>query len=255
MDDPRTDPREIRRAFRFIRWTNRRLRGVDGLLSHLEAHRHEFGSSMTLLDVGTGCGDIPLAALQWAKTRGIELRVVAIDSLQASIDEARREVERTPGASSSITLLREDAFSLEQRFEPRSFDVVHAGMFLHHFTDEQVVSLLSIMGRLASKFVIWNDLSRDMASRVAIRLITLPCSRVVRHDAVLSVDKGFLESEREELIRRASLPKADVRRWTWSGRFSAAIPIGASSATPGAPPRTVVSAVTAPEGDGVIAAS
>lgn len=230
MDDPRTDPREITRAFRFIRWTNRRLRGREGLLTHLESRRRELGPRIRLLDVGTGCCDIPIAALAWAEQHGIDLEIVAVDSLPASLADARREIERAahahPGGAEAVTnrieLVEADAFSLFERFGPRSFDVVHAGMFLHHFTEEKVVRLLGIMGSLAKKLVIWNDLIRDRASRVVIRVLTLPLSRIVRHDAVLSVDKGFRIDEAAVIARRAGLGPPEITQWVWAGRFSLA---------------------------------
>lgn len=234
MDDPGTDPREISRAFRFIRWTNRNLHGVDGLIAQLEGFRHHLGSTVRVLDVGTGCGDIPLAALRWAEDNDIDLHIVGVDLIPASLEDARREIAKAAAAHPSgrdaiegrIELEQADAFELEQRFERASFDVVHAGMFLHHFTDDRVVTLLGVMRRLASKLVVWNDLSRDRASRLAIRLLTLPLSRMVRHDAVLSVDKGFIESETRSFMMRAGLSEPTIKRWTWSGRFSAASIVG-----------------------------
>jgi len=237
MDDPATEPREISRAFRFIRWTNRNLRGIDGLLMPVARLRDEgvLGRTIRLLDVGTGCGDIPIAALRWADDRGLDLRVVGVDALPASLEDARREIARAASThaggpdrgreviASRFELVEADALELSSRFAPRSFDVVHAGMFLHHFTDEHIVRLLRSMGEIASAAVIWNDLSRDRASRLAIRVLTLPLSRVVRHDAVLSVDKGFLEQDVVRLVSAAGLSEPRFDRWTWAGRFSAAI--------------------------------
>ncbi|MBX3356574.1 MAG: hypothetical protein KF724_12830 [Phycisphaeraceae bacterium] len=274
MDDPAADPRDIAEAFSFIRWVNRRLGGVAGLLTHLEAMQQQLGRSIRMLDVGTGCADIPLAALEWAEGRGLSMQIVGVDLFDASLDEARRAIASHPitraahaGATCSvdgeaaasergaldaarsvpqgsgfhersitcpapITLLKASAFELESHFAPRSFDVVHAGMFLHHFTDDQVVELLAIMGRLASKLVIWNDLSRDWLSRLAVRCLTLPLPRMVRHDAVLSVDKGFLPSEIRQLAGRAHLPEPRIARNVLGGRFSAVISVRRASSTP-----------------------
>ena len=46
------------------------------------------------------------------------------------------------------------------RFGPRSFDYVFCSLFLHHFTDEQVVELLAGFGRVARKQVLVIDLWR-----------------------------------------------------------------------------------------------
>lgn len=237
MDDPATDPQEIARAFRFIRWVNRRLGGSAGLIARLEELRHSHRGPLRLLDVGAGCADIPLAALAWAARCGVDLHIVAVDRLKASLDDAERVIgahplSRDPSLTERLSLVEGDAFELDERFEPGSFHVVHAAMFLHHFTDEQVVALLRIMGRLASKLVVWNDLSRDIMSRAVVRVMTLPLPRTVRHDAVLSVDKGFRPQEVRELVRRAGLSDPRIERRWLHGRFVAAIPILQAHATP-----------------------
>lgn len=236
MDDPRTDRGEIARAFRFIRWINRRLRGTAGLIRRLDERAAELGGAWSLLDVGTGCADIPLAALEWSRRRAVGFSAVGIDLLDASLDDARRELARARDRwarlgraaeefDRAVTVRHGDAFALAELFPPRSFDVVHAGMFLHHFTDEEIVRLLSLMGRTARRMVVWNDLSRDAWSRAAVRGLTLALPRIVRHDAVLSVDKGFRADEIRDLVARAGLPAPQVMCWRWAGRFSAAIPI------------------------------
>ncbi|MFO0873836.1 MAG: hypothetical protein U0575_07675 [Phycisphaerales bacterium] len=103
--------------------------------------------------------------------------------------------------------------------EPGSFDIAHAGMFLHHLPDIEIVTVLRIMQRLACVGLVWNDLVRDALSRVGVRAITLGTPRIVRHDAIVSVDKGFTRSEAQDLARRAGLTRVTYRRHVF-GRFT-----------------------------------
>ena len=223
MDDPATPAAEIARAFRFIRWVNRRLQGSEGLLAHLRRWRSRLAPRASLLDVGTGCADIPLAAMAWSRAAGVDLRITGVDNLAASVSEARGRTASEPG----IRIVEADAFSLLDRFGPASFSVVHAGMMLHHLPDDQVVALLSAMRRLARVGVVWNDLSRSPLHRAGVRLLSLPLRATLRHDAVLSVDKGFLPQEVAAMAERAGLPAPDLLQWRLAGRFSAGFMVGA----------------------------
>lgn len=105
-----------------------------------------------------------------------------------------------------------DVFHLP--FAERSFDVVCANLFLHHFTDEQIVEMLRSMTRLARRGVIVIDLERQWFARAF-----LPATRrvfrwhpVTLHDAALSVDAAFKPGELRHLANCAGLANAAIRR-------------------------------------------
>src|ERR1700687_474619 len=78
LDGPLDDPVALAGNLRDLRRINRWLGGAalsSAAIQALAAHRAE----MTLLDVGTGGADIPLALLTWARRNGRRMTVVAID--------------------------------------------------------------------------------------------------------------------------------------------------------------------------------
>ncbi|MFQ5427078.1 MAG: hypothetical protein ACE5EV_08360, partial [Gaiellales bacterium] len=92
------------------------------------------------------------------------------------------------------------------------FDYAHAGMFLHHLPDVEVMTVLRIMHRLSRRGLIVNDLLRGIVGRIGVRLLLLGAPAIVRHDARVSVAAGFTRRDALELARRAGLVNLTFRR-------------------------------------------
>lgn len=220
LDVPRA---ELKASLRFIRGVNRSLGGHAGLIRPLGRWFGGATGPVSVLDVGTGSADLPVAAVRWARARGIGLRVTGLDMHPTTLDLAREHVERELGlealSDGTITLVRGDALEIAERFGVRSFDVVHAGMFLHHLSDIRVMTALRAMERVGRRGMIWNDLLRSAISRVGIALLTLGQPEIVREDGARSVCAGFTSGEVREIARRLELPRARVRANPLQGRF------------------------------------
>ncbi len=225
MDDPRVDREELSLALRYIRGVNRWLGGQAALLGHLQrwSRRWTRGQRITLLDIATGSADLPIAARRWALRAGFDLRVTGVDVHETTLELAREHVEQAgPEISAGIELERVDALRLMDRFRPRSFDYAHAGLFLHHLPELDVLTVLRIMDRLAERGVVWNDLRRSRLSHAFITLATLGQPEMVKHDARVSVLAGFTRGEALSLARRVDLTYCRWRSSLFTGRFTVA---------------------------------
>lgn len=221
MDAPDADPADLRVALSFIRRVNRRLGGVEALLGHLRrwSARWPRDRAVTLLDVGTGSGDLPLAARDWAERAGFDLRVTGVDLHETTLALAREHV----GGREGVELVRADALELDRVFSPASFDYVHAGLFLHHLPKEiQILTALRIMDRLAARGIIWNDLARGRLEHAFISVATLRAPPMVRHDARASVEAGFTKREVLDYRARLGLDYTRYERRLAVGRFTLA---------------------------------
>jgi len=223
MDDPAVDRDQLDRSLRFIRAINRRLGGTAAVLGHLRRWSAGWpaGEVIRIIDLGTGSADIPLAIVRWARAGGMRVHVTAIDAHPTTLDLAREYLRQAlgPGDPEDIELVRADALSLMDHFEPGAFDYAHAGMFLHHLDDIEVMTVLRVMDRLTTRGVIWNDLLRGTVEAVAVRLLTLAGPAMVRHDARVSVAAGFTRREVLDLAGRVGLPHIEYRRHLF-GRFT-----------------------------------
>jgi hypothetical protein len=212
MDDPAVDRDELNRSLRFIRLINHRLGGTAVAMLHLRrwAKTWQGNETIRIIDLGTGSADIPIAIAHWAERNGLRVHITAIDLHEKTLEEARLCIGDRP----NIELRRADALRLMDDFEPGSFDYAHAGMFLHHLEDIDVVTVLRIMDRLTTRGLIWNDLVRSAFTRAAVRVAVPPgiVPPIARHDARVSFDAAFTKAEAITLAKRAGLANIAYRR-------------------------------------------
>lgn len=221
MDDPGVDRAALDHSLRYIRGVNRLLGGRAALLRALDRWRDPLrAGGLRLLDVATGSADLPLAVLEWARRHGIDARVVAIDTHATTLDLAREHVAQHPGAADRIELVLADAFDLPDRFSAGSFDVVHAGLFIHHLPELRALTMLRIMDRLSRQGLVWNDLARTRIGYAAIHAMTLGQPRIIRHDARVSVRAGFTRAEALEMTRRVGWFQPEYRWNLFTHRFT-----------------------------------
>lgn len=207
MDAPDADPAQLASAFRFIRLVNRRLGGSAALLTHLKHWSKNWPTDrpITLVDLGAGAADIPIAAVRWARKRGYDLHVTAIDNHSTTLEQAAEHLRNNPDAADAITLLNADALTLTDTLAPKSFDYAHAGMFLHHLSNIEILTVLRVMERLATKGIVWNDLIRSRSAYAAVCILTTTLPTMPKHDARVSVLKGFTRSEVTDFANRLDM--------------------------------------------------
>ena len=224
MDDPAVDRSDLDAALGYIRTVNRRLGGVSAFISHLDRWSHRWPKDRTvrILDVGTGSADLPLEAVRWAEKRGLDVHVTGVDLHATTLELAQLHIDQEPSLASRITLECVDAMTLSDRFEPSAFDYVHAGLFLHHLREIQILTVLSMMDRLASRGIIWNDLVRSRVGRAAIHLMTVNKPDMIKHDARVSVEAGFTRSEVMNYARRVDLNYCTYQWNLFTHRFTLA---------------------------------
>ena len=182
-------PAEIATNLRDLQRINRYFGGRQTLRSVLRPLQRP---GLTILDVGAASAD-HAASLPNA-------RVVSLDRSEAHLHHGH-------GARVAA-----DAFALP--FAPRSFDLVMANLFLHHFENDAIVSLLQSFAAVARLGVVINDLER---SRLAWSFLPLTApllrwSPITLHDGPVSVAAGFRPTELAEFFRSAGLHGAVVRR-------------------------------------------
>jgi len=101
-------------------------------------------------------------------------------------------------------------------FGAGSFDVVTASMFLHHFDHDDTVRLLRSFRQIARSAVVINDLRRHRLPWAFIKIFSYVTWRrpMFRHDAPLSVLRGFTVDELTRAARGAGVEAPRIeRRW------------------------------------------
>jgi hypothetical protein len=203
LDGPLDDPAALRTNLRDLRRINRLAGGIDLSVRAVDALAAGV-VDVTVLDVGTGAADIPIALLEDAERRGRRMRVTAVDSRPEVLEAARAE---RPGldAIDGLTLDVADGASLP--YPDGSFDIAHASLTLHHLEPTEARPFLAELSRVARIGVVINDLSRGRAFVAGAWLLTrlMTRSRYTRHDAPLSVRRAYTVVEAGGLLAAVSL--------------------------------------------------
>ncbi len=164
-------------------------------------------TDLTVIDVGTGGGDLPLDLLATWGARWPRLHVTAVDA-QADVLEAARAVRPALDSTPGLALAVGDGRALP--YPGRAFDIAHASLVVHHLEPDDAVAFLRELRRVASVAVVINDLSRARLHWFGALAMGRCCTgnRYTRHDAPLSVRRAYTAAELRGLMADAGLRPA-----------------------------------------------
>jgi 2-polyprenyl-3-methyl-5-hydroxy-6-metoxy-1,4-benzoquinol methylase len=215
MDDLTLSGEELRKNLRELEVINNWLGGhkvVLDALDKLTAKRKN--QTITIADIGCGGGDTLKTIANWAKRRNITVQLTGIDANDFMVQYARRHCH----TYNNITIVQHDVFS--EDFACQEYDLIVCSLFCHHFTDEQLTRLFGQLYSQVSIAVIVNDLHRHWFAYYSIKYITrlFSGSRLVQHDAPLSVWRAFKRMELNKLVTQAGITNYSLR-WMWAFRW------------------------------------
>jgi ubiquinone/menaquinone biosynthesis C-methylase UbiE len=203
LDGPLDDPDALRANLRDLRRVNRWLGGSrlsGAAIDALAGDRRE----LTLLDVGTGGADIPLALLDRADRRSERLSVVGIDD-RPEVLAAAAVARPALTAADGLQLHVGDGRALP--YPDRSFDIAHASLVLHHLPQDEALTMIREMARVARLGIVVNDLERSRLGWIGAWLLghVATANRYTRHDAPLSVRRAYRSDEMVAMLAVAGL--------------------------------------------------
>jgi SAM-dependent methyltransferase len=192
--DTEVDPVVRRRSHRDIALSNTLFGGVHAVRTALQPLLTHGPRELSLLDVGTGTGDIPSRLIPLAARHGVRLNVLGLDGHRELV-AANREWPIDPVCGDALAL----------PFADHSIDVVCCSQTLHHFEGAHIGRVVREMHRVASRCVIIADLRRSWVAVAALWLVSFPLGfhPVSRHDGVVSILRGFTGAELRELVCNA----------------------------------------------------
>jgi SAM-dependent methyltransferase len=198
LDDPHADPTIVAESLRNIARANRWFGGAAAVRFGLERTLSDVppGAALSLLDLGTGLGDLPGVAVRWGARRGVRITPVGLELNRAAAALAKSTGLATAVACAGMPPIRD-----------KSVDVVLLSQVAHHLTSDSVVHLLRACDRLARRAVIVADLRRHGLAVPSFRLGArlLGFDRVTLADGVTSIRRGFSRPKLFQLMAQAGV--------------------------------------------------
>ncbi|MFI7481831.1 methyltransferase domain-containing protein [Kocuria sp. M1R5S2] len=202
MDDPGCDPRALRRTYARFDVVNALVAGWRATYRRGIRPLARTGRPLTLLDVGSGGGDVARRLARWAARDGIDLRITGVDPDARAHDWATARTARWSARHPEATppVFRRTT-SRELAAAGESFDVVVSNHLLHHLDPAEVRELVGDSERLARRVVVHNDLVRSTAAYRLYGVAVLPLApgSFLRTDGLRSLRRAYLPGELLEL--------------------------------------------------------
>ncbi len=196
-----------------IEFINKWLGGYDVILNALSA-MHWPERTITIMDIGSGGGDMLRKISTWAKNNNKSARLIGVDRNPVMTEFAANQ---SLGFSNIefITMSVFDAQLLDIKA-----DITMNSLFCHHFENPELVNLLRTMNQIASQSILINDLDRNWLAYYLIKILTKLFSKneLVKYDAPLSVARSLTRKEWKDILRQAGILHYSLR-WMWAWRW------------------------------------
>lgn len=194
MDDPEVDLALLTRTYEQFatvnalvsRWRSLYVRRIRPVLPG--------DRTATLLDVGSGGGDVARQLAAWLRRDGIDAEVTGIDP------DPRAHAFATARPTRGVAFER--ATSSELVAQGRRFDVVLSNHLLHHLDDAALASIVEDSEALADRLVLHADLERAVVPHVAFGIATRALRRgsLLHDDGTASIRRSHRPDELRRLI-------------------------------------------------------
>lgn len=194
------------------------LQGLDYLLK-VKAGITAVNTKITILDVGCGNGDMLRTLAEYALKKQLNFKLVGIDANEFTINHARQLSLQYP----NISYVCADIF--EEIKQERLYDVILCTLTLHHFKDEEIITLMEGFKTQSTLGIVVNDLHR---SSIAYHLFTALCfvfrlNQMSKDDGLVSILRGFKKQDLQHFSRQLNF-KTYILKWKWAFRYQWIIP-------------------------------
>lgn len=216
MDDFNIHGTELEQALTSIARINQLLGGnrltinaVDEIVSVKGKDKR-----IKILDLGCGNGDMLRALSKLASKKKYNFCMTGVDANAFTVQHARNLSAAYPEISYTCADL------LDPDFFPEECDIILFTLTLHHFTDEQIITLLQKSAPHARLAIVVNDLERSRLSYMLFHLVSkmFRLNRMNDTDGKRSILRGFTRKELDILARKMNFKNYSIR-WKWAFRY------------------------------------
>ncbi len=216
MDDFSLGGEELVEALDKIARINQLLGGNKLTLDGIEQLLKQTATDeiIHITDIGCGNGDMLRMLADYGSKNDLNLKLTGLDANAFTIGYA----QDLSADYSNINYRCVDIFSDE--FQNLKYDIALCTLTLHHFTNEQVIDLITIFNSNARMGIVINDLHR---SKLAYRLFEIVAvlfrlNHMSREDGLVSILRGFKKVELENFSKKLQLKNYTVS-WKWAFRY------------------------------------
>ncbi|MEO5685575.1 MAG: methyltransferase domain-containing protein [Chitinophagaceae bacterium] len=168
---------------------------------------------ISVCEIGCGGGDNLLAIYRWCREKNIEVHLTGID-----YNKDCTAIAASCLPASITVIITADYKTVNWTVQKP--DIIFSSLFCHHFTNEELKYMLGWMQVNSSLGFFINDLHRHFLAYYSIKILTRLFSKsyLVKNDAPLSVQRGFIRKEWNDLLQQSAVTSYNIK-WKWAFRW------------------------------------
>lgn len=167
---------------------------------------------ISVCEIGCGGGDNLNTIYRCCSKKNIHLKLTGIDINRHCIAYAKKN---TPIDEKNFII--SDYKTVD--FGTDKPGIIFTSLFCHHFSNEELITMMQWMRSNSTLGFFINDLHRHPVAYYLIKIITriFSRSRLVKNDAPVSVSKGFKKNEWKNILDKAGIIGYTIQ-WKWAFR-------------------------------------
>jgi SAM-dependent methyltransferase len=178
------------------------------------------GETVSVLDVGSGGGDMLRRIWKWVRGRNLKADLAGVDLNPWS----KRSAEQSTPHEMHIAYETSDIFSFDQS---RRADFIICSNFTHHLNDAELVRFIRWMETHARRGWFINDLHRHPLPYYFIKNFfgVLPFNRLTRNDGPISISRAFTAADWRRILSEAGVVERAKVEWFFPFRYAVSRPL------------------------------
>jgi 2-polyprenyl-3-methyl-5-hydroxy-6-metoxy-1,4-benzoquinol methylase len=195
MDDPECDLQLLENTYRQFGSINRLLAGWEKVYQRYILPHCKPGQRYTLLDLGSGGGDLAVYIAGLSRKYGQDMQVYATDPDPRAYMYALKNHRLTDVIFLYDTLEKIASAEME-------FDFVISNHLMHHLEEDELRAIMETAAGICVKSVIFNDIRRSPVGYALFSTAIRPLFRnsFIIPDGLTSIRRSFTKSELERVV-------------------------------------------------------
>ncbi len=184
------------------------LSGLDELWAKIPKER-----TIKIIDLGCGSGDMLRHIARKARRESRKVDLIGIDANEFVIQVAKDLSKDYQEISFRQMMIP------SEKFKNMSYDIVLSTLFLHHFKDQEIISLLASIKKKAKFGIVINDLHRNKLAYFLFYIISRFVPNVmVQKDGLTSILRAFKKRDLKKYSQEINAESSSIS-WKWAFRY------------------------------------
>ena len=185
---------------------------IDGIQKLLEGK--DKSQTYKIIDIGCGNGDMLRRIADFGIKNNYNFQLKGIDANQFTVNYAKQLSDLYPNIAYNCVNI------FNKSFDDLNYDIALLTLTLHHFSEDEIISLLEKIDNVSKIGIVINDLHR---SKIAYRLFQLLATvfrlnNMTKADGLVSILRGFTKQDLVSYAIKLNFKNYKIQ-WKWAFRY------------------------------------